>query len=145
MKFFHVLRPIQYVSILITVVIAKIIFRIYTFLFLCLFCSFWLPTKRRNGQGSRLLRQRSRVRISGKAWMSNCPSQAPPVAEWVCAKNWQTPGTRFNPQSRLSTQPFRVFHCFLRISRKYGLGYFRKTPTEGAPPICLGPSCGNRP
>ena len=28
---------------------------------------------------------------------------------------------------------------FLRNSRKYGLGSLRKTPTEGTPPIGLGP------
>ena len=33
-----------------------------------------------SGQGSRMLHQRSRVRIPGKAWMSSCPSLAPPVA-----------------------------------------------------------------
>ena len=47
----------------------------------------------------------SRVRIPGKAWMSNFPSQAPPVAEQFCAKNWQMGGARFNHRSRLSTQP----------------------------------------
>ena len=141
MKFFHVLRPIQYVSILITVVIAKIIFRIYTFLFLCLFFSFWLPTKRRNGQGSRLLRQRSRVRISGKAWMSNCPSQAPPVAEWVCAKNWQTRGARFNPLSRLSTQPFGIFCPHESSETHVNMGQDPlERPTKDTPPIGLGPS-----
>ena len=30
----------------------------------------------------------------------------------------------------------------LRNSRKYGLGSFRKTPTEGTPPIDPGPTCG---
>ena len=30
-------------------------------------------------------------------------------------------------------------------SRKYGLGSLRKSPTEGTPPICLGPWSDNRP
>ena len=63
-----------------------------------------------------------------------------PVAEWVCVQSWKTGSARFYPRSRLSTQPFGVFRGFLRNSRKYGLGSFRKTPTEGIPPIGLGPS-----
>ena len=69
----------------------------------------------------------SRVRIPGKAWMSNCPSLAPPVA---VLKNQQTGGARFIPRSRLSTYPFRVFSGFLRNSCKYELGSFRKTPRK---------------
>ena len=62
------------------------------------------------------------------------------VEEWFCSQIWQTGGARFNPQSRLSTQTLGVFPGFLQNSRKYGLGSLRKTPTEGIPPIGLGPS-----
>ena len=55
------------------------------------------------------------------------------------AQNRKTGGARFKPLSRLSTYPFGVFRGFLQKSRKYGLGSLRKTPTEGIPPIGLGP------
>ena len=98
------------------------------------------PIKRCRGQESRLLHQMSQVRIPGKAWVSYCPSMALPVAEQFCAENWQSGSARFILRSRLSTQPFGVFRGFLRNTRKYGLGFIRKTPTEGTAPFGLDPS-----
>ena len=42
--------------------------------------------------------------------------------------------------SHFSTYPFGVFHGFLWNSRKYGLGYHRKTLTEGTSPKIPGPT-----
>ena len=95
------------------------------------------PTKRCSGQGIRLLHQKSWVRIPGKAWMSNCP----PYNLLVTAfKNWLTGGSKFISRSPFSTQPFGFFSGFLRNSRKYELGSFRKTLTEDSQYIGLGPS-----
>ena len=58
------------------------------------------------------------------------------------AQSWKTGGTRFKPQSRLSTQPFGVFRGFLQNLRKCGLGSFRKIPMEGISPIVPGPTNG---
>ena len=56
------------------------------------------------------------------------------------ARNLKMGGARFKPQSRLSTQPFRVFRGFLRNSHKYGLGSLKKITKEGTPPTCPGPT-----
>ena len=53
-------------------------------------------------------------------------------------------GPGSNPLSRLSTQPFGVFHCSLRNSLKYRLGSLRKTPTEGTSPTGSGPTSGRQ-
>ena len=58
------------------------------------------------------------------------------------AQNWKSGGTRFKPRLRLSILPFGVFRGFLRNSCEYGVGSFRKTPTEGTPPIGPGPTSG---
>ena len=36
----------------------------------------------------------------------------------------------------------KIFHGFVRVSRKYGLGSLRKTLTKGIPPIAPGPTSG---
>ena len=58
------------------------------------------------------------------------------------AQNWKTRGSRFKPRSRLSTQPFGIFCVFLRNSRKYRLGSFRKISTQGIPLLRPSPTCG---
>ena len=67
------------------------------------------------------------------------PTIAQPVAKRFCSNNWLTGGAEFN--SRLSTQPFGVFRSFLQNSRKYGLGFLKKTTTEGIPPTGPGSTC----
>ena len=59
-------------------------------------------------------------------------------------KNWQMGSARFNPRSRLLTQPFGVFRDFPQNSGKYGLGSLRKTPKDGIQSISLGPPRDNR-
>ena len=53
------------------------------------------------------------------------------MAEQFYAQNREAKGAGFDSQSRLSTYPFGVFRGFLRNSRKYGLGFLRKTPHGG--------------
>ena len=70
-----------------------------------------------------------------------CETVRPLVYECLnssALKNWYTGSAWFNSRSRQSTQPFGVFRGFFRNSRKYGLGFLRKIPVEGIPPIGLG-------
>ena len=72
----------------------------------------------------------STSQLRRKIFITRWPHQWRSGRAW----NWKTRGARFKPRLRLSTQTFRVFCGFLRKSRKYGLGFLGKTPTEGTPP-----------
>ena len=88
---------------------------------------FLSKSRRQRGQGSRLVHQRTRVRIPEKTWMSNCPSLAPPEAERFCAK--KLVDGRCQAQSPVALVDLDVrFRGFLRNSRKYG-----KDPLERPP------------
>ena len=55
-----------------------------------------------------------------------CQTICPKPHQWLSGsalKSCQTGSARFNSLSRLSIQLFGVFCCFLRNSRKYGLGF----------------------
>ena len=52
----------------------------------------------------------------------------------------ELPGS--NPGRACRPSLFGVFRGFLRNSRKYRLGFLRKTPTEGTPPIGPGSTSG---
>ena len=69
-----------------------------------------------------------------------CQTVRPRSHQWLRSKTDRRdlPGLFLGRASRPSRSEF--FVVFLLKSRKYGLGSLRKTPTEGNPPIGLGPS-----
>ena len=94
------------------------------------------PTKRCNGQGSRLVQQRSWVRIPGKAWISICPSLTPPMAERICSQNWQTRDSIPGRACRPSRSEFYVVFSETRVNIAR---IAQKDPTEDTPPMGQGP------